>query len=460
MRFLKTNDIHRATRLLILCMATASLLLSACKEDENTFQPSISSEAFSFRPIAGGSIMHYQLPADKEIVGINIRYKNFCGKEILRTASVLSDSISLIGFNEAKENVDAEVRLVKRNGEESTPIAVKFSTEDSAPWAFFDKVQVKSGWNGFSITTDNPQNATGMAHVFYLGTDPLTGQPDTVLINSFYLEEGKDTLTFNVKQKRDVNTIVIRTEDFSGYMVKEQVFPNIASYNTQKLDKSNFDFYCDKSIEDEEGMLGQKYLFDGDKKAVNYYIDSDKDHFRTFMAGPEAIGVPMYIDMRKNLLTAQISLYAWANLRRTLGSYSSKYSIMWNYCYDNKLPCDIDVYAAKDDGEGASNWDSKEWIKLMSYKQDPDIEESSRWCAKAFRNYDYSYSTKDQLEKADSVPLNITFPADGQGEGYRYLKIIVNKTYNSMVSGWNTTRYSNINNYITFHELELYTKEE
>lgn len=460
MRILIKKQIHRATWLLSLCMATATILLSACKDEENTFQPTIGSEAFTFKPIAGGSIMHYKLPADKDIAGINVRYKNFAGKDVLRSSSALLDSIKLIGFNEAKENVNAEVRLVKRNGEESAPIAVNFSTKDSAPWAFFNKVEVKSGWNGFSITTDNPQNATGMAHVFYLGTNPLTGEPDTVLIKSFNLEEGKDTLVFNIKQKREENTIVIRTEDFSGYMVREEVYPNIASYNTKKLAKSNFDFYCDKSVEDEEGMLGQKYLFDGDIKGTNYYIDSDDDHFRTFIAGPDAFGKPMYIDMHKNYLTAQISLYAWQAIYRHLGGIGSKYSVLWKSTYDNKLPCNIDVYAAKDDENGASNWDNKQWTRVGSYKQDPEIEASSRWCNNCYCNYISEYHTKEESMKGDSIPLNIVFPAEGQGEGYRYLKIVVNNTYNSMIKFWNSSRWANLNQYVTFHELELYTKED
>lgn len=459
MRIHHTNT-HRAARLLSLCMATASILLSACKDEENAFQPAIGTEAFSFKPIAGGSIMHYKLPADKDIAGINVRYKNFCGKDIIRTSSALLDSITLIGFNEAKENVNAEVRLVKRNGEESEPIAVNFSTKASAPWAFFDNVKVKSGWNGFTVDTDNPDNATGMAHIFYLGTNPLNGEPDTVLIKSFNLEPGKESLVFNVKQKREKNTIVIRTEDFNGYMVREEVYPDVISYNTKKLEKENFDFYCDKSVEDEEGMLGQKYLFDGDLRGTNYYIDSNEDHFRTFLAGPDAIGEPMYIDMHKNHLTAQLSFYAWLSIYRGLGGYDSKYSVMWNWTYDNKLPCDIDVYAAKDDGKDASNWDSKEWVKVGSYKQDPDIEASAKWCYNCFTNYRTLYETKEAAEKADPISLDIVLPAEGQGEGYRYLKIVVNDTYDSSVVHWNTSRFANTENYVTFHELDLYTKED
>lgn len=454
------HEINRVARLLTLCLAAASLMLSACKDEENAFQPSIGSEAFTFKPVAGGSIMHYKLPADKDIAGLNIRYKNFCGKEILRSSSALNDSLSLIGFNEANENVNAEIRLVKRNGEESAPIAVSFSTKDSAPWAFFDKVEVKSGWNGFSITTDNAENATGMAHVFYLGTDPLSGQPDTILIKTFNLEEGKDTMMFNLKQKREENTIVIRTEDFNGYMVREQTYPNIASYNTQRLDKNSFDFYCEKSIENEEGLMGAKYLFDGEKKGGNYFIDSDQNHYRTFVAGPNATGVPMYIDMHKNHLTAQLSLYAWVNLWRYMGRSTDPFYYIWKSHYDDKLPCDIDVFGAKDDEVGASNWDHKTWVKLGSYKQDPSIDASSRWCYNCYDANYYNLTTKEQVQKADSIPLNIVFPADGQGEGYRYLKIVVNETYNSVVDFFNSARYQNIDKYVTFDELELFTKEE
>lgn len=465
MRTTFIDIIKRASQLLPIGIAAVTLLLSACKDEENAFIPTVGAEAFSFTPIAGGATMHYTLPADKEISGINVRYKNYNGKEILRTSSVLQDSMQLIGFNEARQNVPAEIRLVKRNGEESAPIAVNFSTEDSAPWAFFDKVQVKSGWDGFSVFTDNPKNAKGLAHVFYLGEDPLTGNPDTVLISSFTLEEGKDTLTFKVQQKRDVNTIVIRTEDFNGYMVREQVWPNIAAYNVKKMDKSQFDFTCDLSIEDDEDMLGQKYLFDGDLKGDSYFIDNNDDHYRTFLMGPAATGEPMYIDAHKNTNMARIMLYSMVNIYRNFGSFNSQsqYKRIWNFCYGDKLPCDVDVYGAKDDDTGASNWDNKQWVKLGSYKQDQDIDGTSKWCYGYCLDYsmsdDMSFSTLQQVQKADSIPMVITFPADGQGDGYRFLKIVVNSTFNVHYPSYDMDWY-NKNGYVTFHELELYIKDE
>ncbi len=439
--------------------------LSACKEEENTFQPNIGSEAFSFNAINGGAIMHYQLPDDKEIMGLNIRYKDFQGKEILRATSALCDSMELMGFNKAQENIPAEIRLVKRNGEESEPIAVSFSTKDSAPYAFFDHVKVLSGWNGFSVLTDNPSKAKGMAHVFYLGKNPSTGEADTILINSFNITAGKDTLNFALQQKSDVNTIIIRTEDYRGYMVREESYPDIASYNTQKLDPSEFDFYCEKSIENEDEMIGQQYLFDGDEKGLNYFTDRDDSKYRMFMAGPEATETPMYIDLRKNRLTAQIRFYAMAKLFRYLGEEGEFERLFLEGFYIDKLPCKVDVYAAKDD-HGAADWEHKDWEKVSSFSQDPDIDHSSRWCDGCF-NDDYSSAstcyTKSDLEKADSIFLPLNFLCEGQGDGYRYIKIVVNDVYNlneiETGDGFGKKIY-NTAKYFALQELEVFTKKE
>ncbi len=442
--------------------------LTACKEEENTFQPAIGSEAFSFKPTSGGAIMHYRLPADKDIMGLNIRYKDFQGKGILRSASALCDSMELVGFNKAEENIPAEVRLVKRNGEESTPIAVTFSTNDSAPYAFFDNLRVTSGWNGFAVLTDNPSNATGMAHVFYLGKNPLTGEADTILVSSFNITSGKDTLNFSLQQKSDVNTIIVRTEDYRGYMVREESYPNIASYNTQKLNPEKFDFFFDKTIENADERLGKEYLFDGDTKGITYFDDErNNKHYNMFLAGPEAMGIPMYIDMHDNKLTAEVRMYAMINISRGIGISGNYNRLFQGLYYADKLPCKVEVYAAKDDHGTAGNWDSKQWEKVSSYTQDPDVDCSARWCANCFgdfiSNSFYGYSKKTDVESADSIYLPLNLLCEGQGEGYRYLKIVVNDVYNlsEEETGYGFGRkVFNAAKYFALQELEIYTKKE
>lgn len=454
--------IKRAVYFLLILMTASS-----CKDEENAFQPPVGMEAFSFKPAPGGAVMHYNFPADKDLMGLNIRYKDYAGKEILRNASALSDSMVLEGFNAAQQNVPAEVRLVKRNGEESEPIAVSFSTLDSAPYAFFDNVKVLSGWNGFSVITDNNSaNAKGLAHIYYLGVDPLSHQPDTILLTSFNITEGTDTLNFELKQKSDMNTIIIRTEDYRGYMVREKTWDKVASYNTVKMNPAHYDFYCDKSIEDEKYDLGTKYLFDGDLKGMTYYRNSEKigrkpacEKLDFFLAGPEAWGEPMYVDMHKNTITSEVRLYCPLNLNRVWTRESSNpyYTLFRQDHYVDKLPCDVDVYAAKDDQGTASNWNAKQWVKVSSYKQTPKTESSRRWCAKAIGAKNFIRLETD-LAAADSVYMPLKLVCEGQENGYRYLKIVVNNTYDDL-DDWefgplNTAKYYMI------QEMEIWTKKE
>ena len=436
----------------------------ACKNEDYGFSVSLPDGSFRFTPIAGGAVMHYKLSSDPSIVGLKVRYKDFKGDEILRSASSLCDTVKLVGFNEAKKSVPAMVTLCKSSGEESEPIPVTFDTQDSGPVAFFDHVQVRSGWNGFSVIYENPTNTSGMAHVFYLGTDPQTHKPDTLLVKSFNLEEGKDTLSFQLKQLQDLNTIIIRTEDFRGYMVKEKVWDKVASYNTAKIDPKQFDFYCSKSIEDDDDMLGAKYLFDGDIRGTGYYDDNGlvDHHFRTFLAGPWALGTPMYIDLRKSRLIAQLRLYAMLDNGVNLGK--GNYTDAWGELYLNKIPCNVTVFAAKDDGND-QNWDNKKWVQISNFEQDPNLDGSLRWSAKCLDDYprvESSYATKKEMQAADSLAINLNVVADGQGEGYRYLKIVVNKVF-GLTDFWSSISGTFTNNeleYFTIQELEVYGKKD
>lgn len=449
--------------------AVLLLALYSCKDDTASFSPGIGAEAFSFRPIAGGAVMHYSLPDDEDVVGVNIRYKDYAGKECIVSGSAVCDSLTLVGFNEAQTNINGQVRLVKRNGEESSPVNVTFSTADSGPVSFFKGVKVDSGWNGFSVTTDNPEGSSGMAHVFYLGTNPYTNQPDTILLESFAIKPGKDTLTFEPKGGKDVNTIVIRTEDYRGYMVKQEVYPNIASYNTVILPPSEFKFSWSSSIEDSVYFLGTKYLFDGDTKGSTWLGNKNSNEYYFALAGPQAVGDPMYIDMGRNRMTAQVRMYAalegegrLCDDRWAFGD-DTPYSVIFDAHYVNKLPCDVDVYGAKDDGGSGGSWESKSWVRLGSYHQDPNIERTLRWCKGCM--YDChdnasflalkSYGTKADMDAADPIYMAVTFPADGQGEGYRYLKIIVNKTFQTEEAPGDM----NLAHYVTMQELEVYTKK-
>lgn len=262
-------------------------LFASCQDDENFFDVSISREAFSFRTVGGGAVMTYKLPADPDIISIRVRYQDAQGNDIMKVGSYTTDSLLLNGFNEARQGIEAAVTLCDKNDVESAPMYFTFDTEDSGPVTFFEHLQVAGGWNGFQISYDLPYDVDGLAHVFYIGVKPGTQISDTILMRTITLTKGADTLAFELKQKSSTNTVVVRTEDFRGYRVKQEIFEDVPSYSTEKMDISKCDFQDPENlhIEDEEALLGVKYLYDGDVIGKKLSMSQ----YETFLAGPRAL---------------------------------------------------------------------------------------------------------------------------------------------------------------------------
>lgn len=452
-------------RLFYLLLIFNVFSFSGCQDDDmERFMADMPENPFSFTPIAGGAVMHYKLPADQNVVAVNLRYQDVYGNEILRTGSHVCDSLVIVGFNEEQHDISGEVTLCRYDGAESEPIPVTFSTLDSGPVSFIKSLEVEPSWNGFSVAyRDIPANVNGMAHVFYVGTNPYTQEIDTLLVNSFTIEEGGDTLAFQLQQRNAFNTVVVRTEDFRGYMVGQKVWENIESYNTGKFNltennvtyprKSSLTDEGYASIEDVPALLGIKYLFDGDIKGETCW-GIGGSRYKMFLAGPNAVGEgapPMYLDLGSKQLSAELRVYCMLNTGKSFNT-EPYYSAVWHARYYNKLPNSVTVYASNDEGE----WEDKKWTKLGSFEQDRELETRLRWCARCATNSDWidEYETLEELQAADPAYFSVFFPASGQGDGYRYLKIVFNDTF----AAHNPYGCQNENKYLTFHEMELYTK--
>ena len=216
----------------------------ACNNEEEVgFDVLVSfRKDLNFRPVPGGTIMKYYLPRNSEIFGIRVQYTDAQGVNVTKSGTYLNDSLVLLGFNDAVENVPAQVRFFNKNMEESEPIEVFFNTEASAPAAFFENLTVTSFWGGFSLIYTSPETVSGMAHIFYLGINPLTQQSDTILVMSTPIVEGGDTLNFVLKQVQESNTVVVRTEDYRGYRVKQRAFEGLPALYMDTLLSNEFSF--------------------------------------------------------------------------------------------------------------------------------------------------------------------------------------------------------------------------
>ena len=218
-------------KLIYLIMAVWAF--TSCNDSDEAFTVEISAEGFHFTPIMGGALLQYTLPDDPEIIAINVRYQDVYGNPILKTGSNSTDKLTLTGFNESVNNIPAQITFLRQDYTESQPIDIQFGTLDSSPICFINNAEVQSGWNGCTLSFDNPEGTTGMAHVFYLGSNPIDQQPDTILIESFPLSAGADVKHYTPKQKSAFHTIIVRVEDYRGYMVKERVWENLQAFNTE-----------------------------------------------------------------------------------------------------------------------------------------------------------------------------------------------------------------------------------
>lgn len=462
-------------------------LTTACSDDKEDVGVKIDppTNGFTFKPAPGGSIMHYTLPDNDQITGVSVSYVDEYGRTVRCSGSATCDSVELVGFNNAQDKVDAQVEYIMRDQSKSAPIDVTFSTLNSAPVEFLNSVNALSNWGGFSLSFKNDAEAKGMVHVFYLGIDPLSQKADTILMNSFYLEKDTVVQYKNYRMQQNVGdkvTIVVRTEDFRGNMVGEKSWNDVPLLEEKLINwGTDFDFFCDRIVTDEIGKTGIQYLFDGDKTGVSQtkeenFINVMYSALCTFIAGPNAFGddaAPWYVDLKRNRVVANIKMYAmqdWWDYQTShyidnRGYYcdAGYYVSDW---WERRTPCEVTVYALKDNGTTPTSYedfnpDDDNWVKLGYYYQSPSLSYKDRYCPHvSSAGGNDSYYTFADMQNAVPEYLEVVCPAAEQGEGYRYLKIVINDTFALSANTNGNDSPENKQKYVIVQEMEINTAKD
>ena len=437
----------------------------SCQDDNSSFGISMPIENLSFRPIPGGAIMYYKLPADQDILYIRVRYKDSFGKDIICSGSYACDSLTLLGFNEAQTGISARVSLCNKDDIESEPIEVTFDTKDSGPVTFLDNLEISPDWGSISLKYNIPEDIKGMAHIFYVGENPANKKTDTLLIKSFVLTKGTDSLNIIPQQARLAYDIVVRTEDFRGYMVKEKVWEKISPLEIEKQSiEEDFDFLDppNLSIEDPDYNLGKAFLFDGDLKGEACYNWNKFDNFSTYLAGPQCLGKPLFIiDLREQKLPAEFRLYAMLFVRSSFpygpmaGYPDEKYGEIWTSCYATKLPSSVTVF-------GSNNMnDDSSWEIVTHFEQNREIDNKLRWCERCNDGGSYSeYFIKSFNALQLAEPCYMKLSCSPHGKKYRYFKFVVNEVFASPTGHESASYGSNYEKHVTIQELEIFTAKE
>lgn len=442
--------------------------LSACKNDDNAgFDVPVEFVSLRFDAVPGGAVMRYKLPDNTDIFGVRVRYTNAHGEQQFKDGSYLNDTLLLTGFTEARADVLARISFFNNNMEESKSIEKTFNTEPAATVALFDNLTVNPFWAGFNVTYFTPKVVNGMIHVFYLGTNPTTNERDSILMGSYSIAEGGDTLNFEMKQRMNTVDVVIRTDDYAGHRVKMQVFEKIQCLKMETLLPSDFDFtFTGEILESETYGFGQKYLFDGKKKGDDRrknVMSGDKYKYSTFVAGPHAFNERFIIDLRTAKIPAAINLYAFLKLDGDYADMNAEHpwpSEVWSGYYSSRLPCKVRVYGTND--VNPKDVDLSSCANLCKFDDDPAFTSGFRnsWCANTDiiggkGTISYHKVSDDVFDDADPIVLNLL--CNYTGTAYRYLIFVVEDTYDS--NRWGGAE-ENILEYITFDELEVCVKAE
>ncbi|HJF71790.1 MAG TPA: hypothetical protein K8V05_13635 [Butyricimonas virosa] len=446
------------------------LSLFACNDDDVAFEISTEDLKIDLKPVAGGAMMYYSLPNNGEIFAMNVRYSNFRGEPILKTCSYTGDSLLLDGFIQAESSVTARVSLVNHRNEESTEKEITFETKDSAPWAFLneDNIEVAPAWNGFRLIYKPSEVVTGMAHVFYMGINPKTKQEDTLLLESFPILASGDTITFPLKQENLKNTVIVRTEDFSGYRVRQVVYSDVDAFRTEKWALTKEDFTVPRplrpmpgqeslSFESEEAKTGVEYLFDGDLKGRERMIAGlahavgGRDgvvEYGAFVAGPNAFEKPFILDLREKKIPAWVRMYCLYPMKAQHPASNQELGDIWLGSYVDKLPCKVTVY-------GSNDKNSNEWVELGRLNQNPSATVMKDWWA--YLTTQTSVLAPRDLNDFDSRdPVYVDIQLPPVNEAYQFLKFVVHDTFDTPKEGMNYNRM----NCFTLQELEVYVKKE
>lgn len=417
--------------------------------------------------------MRYYLPSDMDIFGVRVRYTNAWGEEQMKDGSYLVDSLLLDGFTEERQDVPARVSFFNRYMEESEPVEMTFSTKKSATVAVFDELTVNTFWGGFNVTYNAPQNVNGVIHVFYMGTNPLTHEPDTILMSTVPIVEGGDTLNFVMQQAMDSVDVVVRTDSYKGYRVKQEIFRGLPCLSMDTLAPAEFEFkFTGDILENEEFQFGEEYLFDGDKKGWGYrrnVLAGERYKYSTFVAGPYAFNERFIIDMKEEKIPASVNLYAFLFFHSTYPYNLSSQPLLsqvWSGYYNSRLPNKVTLYGTNENPETV---DLSSCVRLFALDDIPDYSTGflNSWAARTdvltTPNWD-EWSGKGgnavragdaEVEAANPVVLNML--CNYSGDAYRYLIFVVEDTYDG--NRWGGGE-ENPWEYITINELEVCIKAE
>ncbi len=442
----------------VLYLLVFVLFMSCNKDESNYFDVDLTDLQIEFEPIPGGAYAIYKLPQNTKIYAIQARYKDLNGKDMLVKGTYTANKMKLFGFNEAQTNVPVEISLIDRYDNTSDIIHKTFSTQASAAVSVFDKIEVKSGWNGFRIQYPGLGEETqGILNIYTLGLDPKTQKIDTILLDTTPLQS--TDFSYNYTGAADTATsclVILRSDDFRGNIAKRVVYNDIQIERAEQINQEKLSLYSGSCYEDDVRVTGIKYLFDGDKigwQALANTKSGSTEKFYAFMSVKEDEAVKVgstknvwTFDISEETEIASIRIYSQLHAKipgANAGIFNIKEAVKW------WLPNSLEIYATNNPDASI-----EECTFLGSYSEYQSLPDEFKWIYPAiFNPYSYTAADLDKFKLLDPNYLEVAF--DITGNKYRYVKLKVLELFEYDI---NTTHYTPSQLYM--EEFEVFKKKE
>ena len=377
----------------LLAFALAGFFIGSCDSSdikEDTTAPGKLSVQ-SVTPTSGGGIIHYNLPADNDILFVRADYINAQGDEVYRVSSKENDSIEISGLIDTSP-VTVNLSVFDTSQNQSEVVSVDFSPNRSFIFDVLESLEITPDLGGVRVNWTNDEEKT----VFiYVSITAIDGEEEIRILSS----SNQNGARFVRGLAAEEQNFSIKVEDFDGNSTPDTDFGNYTPLFEEKIDKTSWRLVSNLSVNG-DAWEGQTVNF-WDDIVDTVSTNSDNSYFiiyRSLNGGVLRWPLDIVIDLNKTVKINRFKVWQRAFW------YNGPANTAYYYQAENLRSFDIYV----------SN-DKVEWQLLGNF----DIGDPS----------DGSGNIPD--EKIDEAAQGHDFNLEEVSPEFRYFKFSITANYGS-----------------------------
>ena len=345
----------------------------------------------SVTPTSGGGIIHYNLPADNDILFVRADYINAQGDEVYRVSSKENDYIEISGLIDTSP-VTVNLSVFDTSQNQSEVVSVDFSPNRSFIFDVLESLEITSDLGGVRVNWTNNEEKT----VFiYVSITAIDGEEEIRILSS----SNQNGARFVRGLAAEEQNFSIKVEDFDGNSTPDTDFGNYTPLFEEKIDKTSWRLVSNLSVNG-DAWEGQTVNF-WDDIVDTVSTNSDNSYFiiyRSLNGGVLRWPLDIVIDLNKTVKINRFKVWQRAFW------YNGPANTAYYYQAENLRSFDIYV----------SN-DKVEWQLLGNF----DIGDPS----------DGSGNIPD--EKIDEAAQGHDFNLEEVSPEFRYFKFSITANYGS-----------------------------